>query len=270
MVYPSTILKGLPTNAQLTITLLRIGEANNAPLPPPPRSNEAPPSKPATLDKEELSLDASHQEINEAIHADSNTDIGAPPDSPTAKKRKPGSRILSFFKSTTATGVNTKLGVDQVRAVVGSEHARNHLGILPKRGELRISGPIEFKGRHKSKKGAVYITSSAEPPCVSFSTDTEGSDTAEVKNTVFSVPITEIRELKKVRGLGWKGKIVVGWATEKEVADGLEIVGKNGEVWRVTAVTLRDGLFNRLVAMGGAGLGELLGGDGVEMEKEAV
>lgn len=32
----NSILKGVPTNAQLTITLLRVGEKNKAPLPPPP------------------------------------------------------------------------------------------------------------------------------------------------------------------------------------------------------------------------------------------
>jgi hypothetical protein len=39
----NTILKGVPTNAQLTLTLLRIGEANKAPLPPPPKSGPPPP-----------------------------------------------------------------------------------------------------------------------------------------------------------------------------------------------------------------------------------
>lgn len=39
----NSILKGIPTNAQLTITLLRIGEANKAPLPPPPYSGPPPP-----------------------------------------------------------------------------------------------------------------------------------------------------------------------------------------------------------------------------------
>lgn len=44
----NTVLKGVPTNAQLTITLLRIGEANKAPLPPPPSSGAgpAPPNQP--------------------------------------------------------------------------------------------------------------------------------------------------------------------------------------------------------------------------------
>ena len=40
----NTLLKGIPTNAQLTITLLRIGEANKAPLPPPPFSGPPPPN----------------------------------------------------------------------------------------------------------------------------------------------------------------------------------------------------------------------------------
>ena len=37
----------------------------------------------------------------------------------------------------------------------------------------------------------------------------------------------------------------------REVADGIEIVDRKGAVTRLTAVPLRDELFNRLVAMGG-------------------
>lgn len=39
----NSILRGVPTNAQLTVTLLRIGEKNKAPVPPPPTS-DVPPS----------------------------------------------------------------------------------------------------------------------------------------------------------------------------------------------------------------------------------
>lgn len=52
-------------------------------------------------------------------------------------------------------------------------------------------------------------------------------------------------------GLGWKAKLVVGWALDREVADGLEIVDKLGNHYVVTAMVLRDELFNRLIAMGG-------------------
>jgi hypothetical protein len=40
------ILRGVPTNVQLVLTLLRIGEKNKAPLPPPPTSDDPPPVKP--------------------------------------------------------------------------------------------------------------------------------------------------------------------------------------------------------------------------------
>lgn len=39
----NTILRGIPTNAQLAVTLLRIGERNKAPIPPPPTSDLPPP-----------------------------------------------------------------------------------------------------------------------------------------------------------------------------------------------------------------------------------
>lgn len=41
-----TLLRGIPTNAQLTLTLLRIGEKNKAPIPPPPSSDVPPPVEP--------------------------------------------------------------------------------------------------------------------------------------------------------------------------------------------------------------------------------
>ena len=248
----STLLKGVPTNAQLTITLLRIGEANKAPLPPPPRSDTPPPDGPKELDHNELTLDASPEEVHDAIHADA-ADTTAT-ESPTQPKHRHGAHILGFFKGTTKTGVEAKLGVDKVRAAVGSKHAKNHLGVLPKADDLNPTGPVDFKGRYKGKKGWIYISTTEAVPCVGFSTHSgEGikDETHELRKPVFSIPIRDIRELKKVGGLGWKAKIIVGWATDKTVADGIEIVDKSGETWRMTAIQLREELFNRLVAMGG-------------------
>jgi hypothetical protein len=37
-----TVLRGVPTNAQLTLTLFRIGERNRTPLPPPPHAGVVP------------------------------------------------------------------------------------------------------------------------------------------------------------------------------------------------------------------------------------
>ncbi len=38
----NTVLKGVPTNAQLAITMLRVGERISSPLPPPPASHGSP------------------------------------------------------------------------------------------------------------------------------------------------------------------------------------------------------------------------------------
>jgi len=248
----NSILKGVPTNAQLTITLLRIGEANKAPIPPPPRSDAPPPSRPASIHEDDVAnLDASHEEIQNAIHKDPNAP--AEPEEPKKKKHHTGERVIGFFKGTTKTGVDTKFGIDKIRANLGSEAARNHLGVIPKDDKIEPMGPVDFKGRYHGSKGWIYVSTNVPTPTISFSYTSSDGTGQEPENAKakFSVPIQDIRELKKVGGLGWKSKIVVGWATGKTVADGLEIVDCNGNVYKVTAVRLREELFNRLVAMGG-------------------
>ena len=249
----STVLRGVPTNAQLTITLLRIGEANKAPLPPPPRSDEPPSDEPAELDHEDLTLDASHAEIQDAITADDTAQTSGTDASSEKGKKRHGSRVLGFLKGTTKAGVETKLGSDKARAVVGSSKAKNHLGVLPKPKDQIASGPVDFQARYKGKRGWIYVNTSATIPCVSFSkhqSDGTGEQSEKALDPLWSIPIDEIQELKKIGGLGWKAKLVVGWAMNRTVADGLEITDKNGNIERVTAVTLREELFNRLVAMG--------------------
>jgi len=160
---------------------------------------------------------------------------------------------LKFLKRTAKTGVETTLGIDSLRAKAGNETAKQHLGVLPKAGEVLPSGPVDFKARYQGKKGWVYISTSATTPCVAFSTTASngsGEQAADDLHPVWSIPIEDIRELKKIGGLGWKAKIVVGWATDKTVADGLEIVDAHGGRYKLTAIGLRDELFNRLVALG--------------------
>ena len=250
----NSILKGVPTNAQLTVTLLRIGEANKAPLPPPPRSDEPPSSKPASINGDELALDTNHEELQEAIHkGDDQRAIEQEAAQTEKHKHKHGEHILGFFKGTTKGGVEAKFGVDKARAkVLGSEAAKNHLGVLPKNTETETSGPVDFKARYKGSKGWIYISTRTPIPTVSFSsssTDATGVE-PEKAGAKWSVPIEDIKELKKVGGLGWKAKIVVAWATGKTVADGLEIVDRKGDTYKVTAIRLREELFNRLVSMG--------------------
>jgi len=264
----NTILKGVPTNAQLTITLLRLGEANKAPLPPPPSSSHPPPDVPADVTEEHLRatgadhpLNANQDELDAAMahdptvaHETAGSDIDA---SKAHHHGKKGARLLQFLKSGVKGAVETSLGADRLKASAGSEHARNRLGVLPKNPAELVSGPVDFACRYHGKRGHIYISTVATIPCVAFSlakdiakTGTLGR-TEEELSPIWSVAIADIKELKKVGGLGWKAKLVVGWATDREIADGLEIVTKGGETYKVTAMILRDELFNRLVAMGG-------------------
>ncbi|KAK0713424.1 hypothetical protein B0T26DRAFT_873588 [Lasiosphaeria miniovina] len=261
----NTILKGVPTNAQLALTLLRLGEANKAPIPPPPRIDEAPPREPAKLTDEQLRsaaaeppLGANSAEINEAIQNDpakaretgSSTDVGE-----DAKHGSKGNRILSFFRGTTKWFVKTAIGTDKVRAKIGSHHARDRLGAVPPVNNVAISGPVDFNARYNGKKGHVYLTTSSTIPAIGFSTketrEQIGNALREDLHPIWSVAIADIVELKKVGGYGWKARLVVGWSLEREVADGLEIKTATGEVHKVTALPLRDELFNRLIAIGG-------------------
>jgi hypothetical protein len=262
----NTILKGVPTNAQLTITLLRVGESNKAPLPPPPHRNDPPPMETAEVSEENLRatgadwpLNATQEELDEAMahdptipHQTGGQDID---EAKTHKHGKAGSKILGFFKGTTKATVNTAIGADTLKAKVGSDAAKNRLGVIPKRGEDLTSGPIEFKSRYHGNKGHVYITAKATIPCLAFSTDKTieriGTKDREDLHAAWSIPIGDIKELKKIGGYGWKAKLVVGWALNREVADGLEITDRRGTVWKITALPLRDELFNRLASMGG-------------------
>ena len=264
----NTLLKGVPTNAQLTVTLLRIGEANRAPLPPPPSSEKPLEEKPAEIDQQEIidgGLDASHSEIEDAITVDrpSGAEETDHSTSPQLKKKGMGAKIMSAFKHTTAAGVETKLTANSARAVLGSGHAKQKLGILPSKKELRKhpkEGPVEFTGRYKGHKGAVYIDSSVSPPsgsrpaspCVYFTTHLDQNEEVETmpKDPKWAIAIADIAEVKKVGGLGWKGRIIVGWATDREVKDGIEITGKDGTKYRATALKEREELFNRLISMG--------------------
>lgn len=264
----NTLMRGVPTNAQLTITLLRIGEANRAPLPPPPSHHKTPPHTPVDLDKEQFledsNLDATHSELEDAVTADPEHPATTAP--APAKKKGLGARIVGAIKGTTAGAVETKLTADRARAAAGSGHAKDHLGILPSKTEMRkapMEGPILFKGRCRGRRGAVFIDSSISPPstdghlprspCVYFTTDMDAAEEVEEGKTsriTWAISIADISEVKKIGGLGWKGKLIVGWATEREVKDGIEITSKDGKIVRATALKERDELYNRLISMG--------------------
>ncbi|PKS08160.1 hypothetical protein jhhlp_005436 [Lomentospora prolificans] len=227
----NTLLKGVPTNAQLTLTLLRIGERNKAPLPPPP-SSDAPPSLESQASPEDLNHLAEHPPAEAGPEADG-----------SHKKEGKGHKIMRFFKGATKGGINTTEAADKVKAKVGATHAKQRLGVI-RRDPYPDTGPVQFPARWKGKKGHAYLTSTATTPALSW--------TSEIRdmNPAWSVTIEDIVDVRKVGGLGWKSKILVGWATNNQVADGLVIRDVLGHEYHITAILTRDELFNRLVAMG--------------------
>ncbi len=169
------------------------------------------------------------------------------------KKPKHGRKLLAFLKGTTRAGVSTVLGTDRLKATVGDEHAKMRLGVVPDPADVAKSGPVAFRARYHGKKGHLYLLSSSSStplPKIMFSMESSWAK-AETHPVVFEVLIQDIKELKKIGGLGWKSKLVVGWALDRELADGLEIVDRLGNEYSLTAIPLRDELFNRLVAIGG-------------------
>lgn len=198
----NTLLKGVPTNAQLTITLLRIGEANKAPLPPPPYSNPPPPNAAHETAGQNLkhlgksfgfriaaklltySEGVPGDEMADAIHLD---DTATTTGADTAKpKKQHGRRILAAFKGATKGGVETILGTDRLKAAAGAEHAKNRIGVL-KSGPDAPAGPIQFPCRYRGKKGHAYITATATSPALSWTTEKEDID------PVFSIAIADIQ-----------------------------------------------------------------------------
>ena len=285
-------MRGVPTNAQITITLLRICEARKAPLPPPPIYNEAPPQKAAKLTTDGLQgtgndspLNASDEEINAAAEGtlDDGSNTTATDEaveaSRKAKHGHKGSKILGFFKGTTRATVGTAVNVDILKAKVGSDKSKKRLGAMQDREKLeagaRRSGPVEFVGRYHGKKGKAHIISATAAdnspntndsseagsrPGLGLSPGPAGLDSPvlafagdginSLAGARWQIPVADIAQLNKIGGFGWKAKLVIGWAMNREIQDGLEVIDRNGVAHTITSMPLRDELFNRLIAMG--------------------
>ncbi|KAK1227207.1 hypothetical protein PQX77_009841 [Marasmius sp. AFHP31] len=236
----NTLLLGVPTNAQLTITLLRIGEANKAPLPPPPPAGEIQPPDTPTLEEAppDEELDADHDEKAAETMKDD-----------TSKPKK-SSKVVSAIKGATKGVVRSALDADKIKATAGSEHSKTRLGVVGSKSEARQSdGPTSFAARHHGKKGTLMLSASATVPLISFVRDLDSRNPLVDMKPVFSIPIDHIAEIRKIGGFGWKGKMLIGWSLGAEVADGFEILDNTGRLERVTAIPRRDEVFNRLIAL---------------------
>ncbi|KAJ5083935.1 hypothetical protein NUU61_008514 [Penicillium alfredii] len=251
-----TLLKGVPTNAQLTLTLLRIGEINSSPLPPPPSSNDNEPSWPIRRKKSKAAI--THQSSDQ----DPSGDISRQQSNETLPAKKPKKRwvfkVLKFVRRTIATAIKGHIAFDRAIAIAGATHTQNLISMLQKRPWSSATlGPLKFDAKFERKRGAVVIDSSKQPPVLYFTThQSSGLEDLQIESrkkgsVLFQIPVTEIQELKKTEGLGWKGKLIVELtAGSKEAADGLVVVGKEpGQSFHLTGMRTRNQLFNRLVAI---------------------
>ncbi|KAK4946276.1 hypothetical protein LTR66_014309 [Elasticomyces elasticus] len=127
----NNFLRGVPTNSQIAITLLRIGEAHKTPLPPVNTSNPNDPDHQNPIEAENIPLgttssdvlDATMPSIVEKAHGDDD-------------EEKPNhnhlSKIVRFFKGNAKSVVEPKLAIDHVWVATGSQKAKGHLSVLPK------------------------------------------------------------------------------------------------------------------------------------------
>lgn len=117
---------------------------------------------------------------------------------------------------------------------------------------------LKFDAKFERKRGALVVDDSKDPPVLYFTTyQSSGLDDLRLESrkkssVLFQLPVTDVRELKKTKGLGWKGKLIVELtAGSKEAVEGLVISGSEPEqCYQLTGMRERNQLFNRLVAMG--------------------
>ncbi|KAL4867652.1 hypothetical protein BDV12DRAFT_118389 [Aspergillus spectabilis] len=257
-----TLLKAVPTHAQLTLTLLRIGEANSTPIPPPPSPgiSETKSSFQIWRRKNKVkqtdSLIASPTQEDQIANGD-----GIPQ---VAKKPKKWLRILKFARRTITTAMKGHIAFDRAMTITASGYAKGLLSIL-NTGNWTLTAPprssFTFEAKFEGKRGTVVLDSSGESAVLYFTAkqaakiDDLRVDSQKKSSIGFQIPVAEITELKKTEGLGWKGKLIVelaGGGSGENLADGLVVHGAEpGQVYHLTGMRARDQLFNRLVAGGG-------------------
>ncbi|TVY71441.1 hypothetical protein LSUE1_G007673 [Lachnellula suecica] len=252
----NNILRGIPTNNQITLTLLRIGEAHRSPLPPIPDTKPTDLTNLPHIETDNVPLEASQDEIVRAVNPIPTIPASASEEKP---KHRHLSRFISVLKGQTKAVVETKLAVDHVRAKAGSEKAKGHLGILQKSEHLIYAGPAEFKARFNGHEGWLYIsnpTSSLQPRLILV------KDGHRCQNGVFdmkdesaiewSIKLRDIHRLERATALAsLPAEKAAQWSKDTVLLASLEIIDEGGKSWRFTAIPERDELFNRLVAIGG-------------------
>lgn len=247
-----TVLRGVPTDAQLALTLLRIAEAQNEPLPPPPKTDPsgaaAPPARQGhepIFNKGEADSN-SDSDIEEVYNVPMNTQDGQPQGA-GSQKRGARARLTGLLRGTVKLGAETVEVTHRAEAATIGR-ATEKVGVLPP-GQAKVTevdGPNVFPARHEGKKGILVIERGTTGPAHADLVFLRGKSERETAK----VEIAKMVEIRKIGGLGWKGRLVAGWALGTDIPDGLEITSSDGKKVLFTAMPRRDELFDRLVAMG--------------------
>ncbi|GMG11187.1 unnamed protein product [Aspergillus oryzae] len=248
----------VPTNAQLTLALLRLGEINSTPLPPPPTSHNNEPLWPIRKPFGSITSGKNKDEPSSALI--SQTPSPKLELSKAEARKKKWSKILKFIGRTIATAMKGHIAFDRAMRITESANTKNLIGLLSRRGWITAPpvGPLKFEAKFERKRGTVVIDSSQEQPVLYFTTCQSAKlDDLRLENqkksaVLFQIPINEIKGLKKTEGLGWKGKLIVELtAGTKDSIDGLVIsrMEPQYQSYHVTGMRGRNQLFNRLIAM---------------------
>ncbi|TQN65122.1 hypothetical protein CSHISOI_10308, partial [Colletotrichum shisoi] len=227
----NTLFKGVPTNNQLALTLLRVGEANRAPFPPPAQVKRAPPNKAIDIEEDVIGaswgdepLGASHEQLENVAERDEEMAKRAGgEDTEVQQAIGHGSKrekIFGLLKGGAKEVVKAAANVDKIRAKTGSENAKTRIGVVPSSNEdEQTVGPMEFSARYDGQKGFVYVNAAA-----GFVAFNKKSITEEDLDTVWAVNIDGITQLRKHSGYGMNAKLYSGWATDGPIYDSLRIV----------------------------------------------
>lgn len=245
----SNVLRGVPTNNQVAITLLRIGEAHKTPLPPVPTYKPDDPNQQNPIDVENIPvgatrsdvLDATMPSVAEKPHGD---------DKEEKPKHRHLSKLIRFFKGNAKSVVEAKLAFDHVRATTGSQKAKGHLGVLPKTTSIIYAGPSEYQCRFEGKNGWAVITESAKPS-VLFTRDDPRLMSSKKLKPVFEIAVEDIQRMRRATAFVSSSiEAVVAFSSDQKLLASLEIEDTEEKSWRLTVMPERDELFNRLVAAG--------------------
>ncbi|CZT21891.1 uncharacterized protein RCC_07757 [Ramularia collo-cygni] len=243
-----TILHGVPNNNQLALALLRQGEKQSAPLPPPPtqRGGVSHDSVPLTSDvlaaaSTDLPLGATPEELLDATAPNEELldEAGGDDIEISKTNSKEPHKVLRIMKGAAKLGVRGFVALDKTRAKLGHPGAKNRVGVVPSKKFEPVIGPTDFDASYEGKVGILSIDGANST--LTFSSKNE---------KVWSVPIPEITALRKHSGYGFKTKMTAGWALDQRLSDSLGFTDSRGNVWAFTAIPKRDALFNRLIAIG--------------------